>query len=202
MSYFRTPAMLVAATIAATAFLTLPALAADKDANNNKAVLVIDGSKIVSKSSAYKDLTKQIEAKRTEYKDTIYKQEKILSKAQQELEAQKNAVSAEAFATKSKDLEKNLSVLQQDTMMKQAVLNLAAKNAEQEIITKVSAAVEKEAKARGYAIVLDKGATLYASSDMDITDKIISELNSSMPNATVDFQAAAKTVEESVKKQN
>ncbi len=201
MSYFHIKAALTAAVVAAALFCNLQASASDKDATN-KSVLVIDGSKIVSKSSAYKNLSQQIDNKRNEYKDIIHKQERILAKAQQELEAQKNAISAEAFATKSKELEKNMSNLQQDTMMKQAILNLAAKNAEQEIINKVSSAVEKEAKARGYAIVIDKGATLYASSEMDITDKIITELNSTLPNAKVDFQAAAKTVEESVKKQN
>ncbi len=182
----------------ATAFASFIPFISYQDSHAETNIAIADTNRIMETSLAYKDIVKQLEKKYEDYKDSIQKIEAQLKKRYQELEAQKNALSKEAFDTKNEELEKDANELRRKSYNERNILEKAQVEAIQKLSDKVLEIAQSKAKNLGYNLVFDKGAAVYADEKLDITSTILEDLDKNLPTVSVDFESARKGAENTV----
>lgn len=170
--------------IALSLFLFTASAASAGDAK----IAVVDIQKIVSESSATKDINKQLEKKKNEFQAQINKQEEGLMKEDQELSKQKSTLSAEAFDKKRKEFQTKVAGVQRDVQKKRAALEGAYTNALGKVQKTVVDIIKGMAADKGFAVAIPASQALYFEPGMDISDEVLKELNSKLSSVSVEFK--------------
>lgn len=159
-------------------------------------VAVFDRGKIIDSSLAYSEILKQVQKKQEEFKNGIQKSEGELKKKYQDLEAKKNALSEKAMSEKNDEINNEVADLQRRSYEQYRAIEDAHRNATESLFDKTSEIVQSQAKQQGYQLVVDKAAAVYTDTSLDITDKILAELNKTTPTLEVKFVEQGKKVKE------
>jgi Skp family chaperone for outer membrane proteins len=183
-------AILIAGT-QTTAQQTTPAPGTAAATGAGPVILVVDRGAILRNSVAGKDLIRQVDelgkAMEAKYGD----EEKKLRADAQNLQEQAGVLSADARQKKERELRERSETLQRKVQEEQAAIQNGINIARTQIEQALGPILNTLFQERGATIMLDRGAIVLGSVDIDITATTIQRLDQVLPTVTVTPQAPA-----------
>jgi len=168
------------AFVLASLFISAPAMAATS-------VGIINVQKIMEQSKAAQSIKSQLQAKQKSFQAELDTKQKQLVQEDQDLVKQRNALAKEAFEKKVKDFQAKAADAQRQIKVKKDQLDKAFGEALNQIQEKVVAISRDIAKEKGMNVILSASQILYGDVELDITDAVLSKLNSDLPSIQVKF---------------
>ena len=151
---------------------------------------VVNSQKVIESSSAFQDIQSQLSNRAQIYKESASKKEEDLRKRYKELESKKSVLSKEALNKKTEDLSKEAEDFQKAAYKEKGMFDKAYEQAMFVLEQKILDIVKNKAHDLKLGVVLQKAQTLYSKDEIDLTDKIIEDLNKSLTTVKVDFESA------------
>ena len=164
----------------------------DKIEKINFPAAVIDMKVVLSKSSAFSTLQKEIQKLEKNYKEEIQNEENLLKKEQEKLVAQKSVLSAEEFKEKEDIFKQKVNKIQGKVeKIRRELESTMAKG--MQIIQKEAVRHMKEiAKKEGYLLVFDANTTVISADRINISNIVVEKLNKTLPKITVEKKKEKK----------
>lgn len=154
----------------------------------NPKIVVVNIKRILDESKAAKDLSSQIEKKKSTYQAQITAKEEKLKKEEESLIQQKNVLSKEALTEKQKQFIDEINGARKDIAQKKIKLDNGYKKALADIQKAVKDIVEELAVEKGFNIAVPTSQLIYATADLDISDEVLARLNKKLPKVNLKFE--------------
>ncbi|MFT3808791.1 MAG: OmpH family outer membrane protein [Micropepsaceae bacterium] len=148
-------------------------------------ILVVDRGAILRTSVAGKDLIRQIDEYGKAMEAKYGEEEKKLRADAQELQEQAGVLSPEARQKKERELRERGEALQKKVQEEQAAIQNGINLARTEIEKALGPILKTLFEERGATIMLDRGAIVLGSVDIDVTGEVIKRLDAALPSVTV-----------------
>ena len=149
-------------------------------------IAVIDMQKVLSKSTAWASLQKEMQSLEKSFKDEIKTEEDKLKKEQEKLLAQKSVVTDDQFKEKEKSFKLKVNKVQSKVEnIKRDLEGTMAKGMQiiqREAIRLMKEIVQKE----GYLIVFDATSTVIVADKINISERVADKLNKSLPSINIE----------------
>jgi len=176
-------------TILLLAFLGVPAFAQNKVASvdirkivagyyKSKQAEVLFEKKMTELRKELKDMTDGLDTAQEDYKQLLDQS------YDQALSADERDKRKQAAADKLKDINNSKAAIEQFDRQAQSQVADSRQRINSNLLTDIQNAVADRAKAGGYTIVVNSAATdtiVYASTDNDLTDEVLKQLNAGAP---------------------
>ena len=146
---------------------------------------VIDYQKILRDSKAATSIREQVEVRRKTYQDEIGKQEQRLRDQDQALAKQRTVLSADAFAKKRKDFEKDVAEVQRVVQDRRRQLDEVTAVALSQVREAIIQVVAQLAEVKGFNLVVPSSTVLVFSPRIDITADVLLALDTRLPDVKV-----------------
>ena len=146
---------------------------------------IIDIQKILRDSIAVKSLSKKIEAQRGKYRDELREKEVKIRNADQELTRQRSVLSAEAFASKRKELEERISTLQREVQERKKNLDQLFSKGMSQVQNELLKVAKMIAEERDLDLILSKATVVIVKPKFDITNEALRRLNANLPDVAL-----------------
>ncbi len=159
-------------------------------------ILVVDRGAILRTSVAGKDLIRQIDEFGKAMEAKYGEEEKKLRADAQELQEQAGVLSPEARQKKERELRDRGEALQKKVQEEQAAIQNGINVARTEIEKALGPILNTLFQERGATIMLDRGAIVLGSVDIDVTGEVIKRLDQVLPAVTVTPTAPAPGAEQ------
>jgi Skp family chaperone for outer membrane proteins len=164
--------------------------------DNNQAIsfpaAVIDMKVVLSKSSAFSTLQKEIQKLEKSYKEEIQSEENLLKKEQEKLVAQKSVLSAEEFKEKENTFKQKVNKIQGKVEKIRRELESTMAKGMQVIQQEAVKHMKEIAKKEGYLLVFDANTTVISADKINISNIVVDKLNKSLPKITVEKKKEKK----------
>ncbi len=160
--------------------------------NINFPAAVIDMKMVLSKSSAFSTLQKEIQKVEKNYKDEIKKEEDILKKEQEQLVAQKSVLSNEEFKEKEDAFKIKVNKIQGKVEKIRRELESTMAKGMQVIQQEAVKHMKEIARKEGYLLVFDANTTVISADKINISSIVVEKLNKSLPKITVEKKKEKK----------
>ncbi len=160
--------------------------------NINFPAAVIDMKVVLSKSSAFTTLQKEIQKLEKNYKEEIKNEENLLRKEQEKLVAQKSVLSAEEFKEKEDTFKQRVNKIQGKVEKIRRELESAMAKGMQVIQQEAVKHMKEIAKKEGYLLVFDANTTVISADRINISNIVVDKLNKSLPKITVEKKKEKK----------
>ncbi len=148
---------------------------------------IVNIQKIMQDSKAAQSLRAQLQSKQKSFQGELDTKQKQLVKEDQELVQQRGKMEKAAFEQKVKDFQNKAATAQREIQTKKNQLDKAFGEALSKIEKKVITITQDVAKEAKMDVVIASSQVLYGDSKLDITDKVLSRLNSEMASVPVNF---------------
>jgi Skp family chaperone for outer membrane proteins len=181
-------AILIAGTTTTAQQPTAPATAAGTA--RSPVILVVDRGAILRTSAAGKDMIKQIDELGKAMEAKYGEEEKKLRADAQELQEQAGVLSADARNKKERELRERGEALQKKVQEEQTSIQNGINAARTQIEQALGPILNTLFQERGATIMLDRGAIVLGSVDIDITAETITRLDATLPAVKVTPVAA------------
>lgn len=169
---------------------TVPAQAQDSGVK----IAVVEMQAIQQRSLAWQDLNTKLRAAQQAVIDEFQPRQQQLEAEAQNLQQQQAILSQEAFQAKLTEFEETRRVLFEESNARQLQVQEAFANASKQIITAIREVIVQITQENGYQLILDQSSTdptiISASSDIVITDLVISRLDAALPTSQFVIQPA------------
>ncbi len=149
-------------------------------------IAVVDVVVLLRDSKAAKSIEEQIQSQRKSFKNEISAQEKELRKLEEDLVTNKDKLSSDEFIEKRKTFEKKLRELQTNAQKKRFSLDKAASSAVGQLQAEITKIVGQMAKDNDYKLVITRDQVVVVTSDIDITEDVMTALNKKLSKIKVD----------------
>ena len=153
---------------------------------------VIDMKVVLSKSSAFITLQKEIQNVEKNYKEEIQNEENLLKKEQEKLVAQKSVLSAEEFREKEYTFKQKVNKIQGKVEKIRRELESTMAKGMQIIQQEAVKHMKEIAKKEGYLLVFDANTTVISADRINISNIVVDKLNKSLPKITVEKKKEKK----------
>ena len=153
---------------------------------------VIDMKVVLSKSSAFTTLQKEIQTLEKNYKEEIQNEENLLKKEQEKLVAQKSVLSAEEFKEKEDAFKQKVNKIQGKVEKIRRELESTMAKGMQIIQQEAVKHMKEIAKKEGYLLVFDANTTVISADRINISNIVVDKLNKSLPKITVEKKKEKK----------
>ena len=153
---------------------------------------VIDMKVVLSKSSAFTTLQKEIQNLEKNYKEEIQNEENLLKKEQEKLVAQKSVLSAEEYKEKEDTLKQKVNKIQGKVEKIRRELESTMAKGMQIIQQEAVKHMKEIAKKEGYLLVFDANTTVISADRINISNIVVDKLNKSLPKITVEKKKEKK----------
>ena len=153
---------------------------------------VIDMKVVLSKSSAFSTLQKEIQNLEKNYKEEIQNEENLLKKEQEKLVAQKSVLSAEEFKEKEDTFKQKVNKIQGKVEKIRRDLESTMAKGMQIIQQEAVKHMKEIAKKEGYLLVFDANTTVISADRINISNIVVDKLNKSLPKITVEKKKEKK----------
>ena len=153
---------------------------------------VIDMKVVLSKSSAFSTLQKEIQNLEKNYKEEIQNEENLLKKEQEKLVAQKSVLSAEEFKEKEDTFKQKVNKIQGKVEKIRRELESTMAKGMQIIQQEAVKHMKEIAKKEGYLLVFDANTTVISADRINISNIVVDKLNKSLPKITVEKKKEKK----------
>ena len=147
---------------------------------------VIDMKVVLSKSSAFTTLQKEIQNLEKNYKEEIQNEENLLKKEQESLIAQKSVLSAEEFKEKEDTFKQKVNKIQGKVEKIRRDLESTMAKGMQVIQQEAVKHMKEIAKKEGYLLVFDANTTVISADRINISNIVVDMLNKSLPKISVE----------------
>ncbi len=171
--------------ILATIFVCL--LPTHSNAQNVK-IAVVDIDKILSESSAGTSIQEQLKKRREAFQKEFSAREDGLTASQKFLMEQKKDLTAEEFASKRQDFEKQLLETKSLFQKRRNALDKGLGSALSELRKNIIQVTAEVAEEKGYQVVITRDSVVIVEKEMDITDIVLSRLNKKVLNIPLDLE--------------
>ena len=169
-------------------------------AENNNAKLndinfpaaVIDMKAVLSKSTAFATLQKEIQSLEQTYKKEIKNEEEKLKKEQENLIAQKAVLSEEEFKGKENLFKQKVNKIQSKVEKIRRDLESAMAKGMQVIQQEAVKHMKEIAAKEGYLLVFDANTTIISADRINISNIVADKLNKSLPKISVEKKKEKK----------
>lgn len=148
-------------------------------------ILVVDRGAILRTSVAGKELIRQIDEFGKAMEVKYGEEEKKLRADAQDLQEQAGVLSPEARQKKEKELRERGEALQKKVQEEQAAIQNGINIARTEIEKALGPILNTLFQERGATIMLDRGAIVLGSVDIDVTAEVIKRLDQALPTVKV-----------------
>jgi outer membrane protein len=164
MTRFLSISTVVAAT---TVLMAVPALA--------QKVGFVDVQKAVQTTAAGKKAKAALDTEFKKRKETLDKKKADIEKMGQDLEKKKSVLSEEVLGKKQMELQEEMMKFQKQVGENQMEIQKKEEDLVGPILEKMKGVIEKVAKERGYAMVIDKKAqnVLFSVAEADLTEDVV-----------------------------
>ena len=153
---------------------------------------VIDMKVVLSKSSAFTTLQKEIQTLEKNYKEEIQNEENLLKKEQEKLVAQKSVLSAEEYKEKEDTFKQKVNKIQGKVEKIRRELESTMAKGMQIIQQEAVKHMKEIAKKEGYLLVFDANTTVISADRINISNIVVDKLNKSLPKITVEKKKEKK----------
>lgn len=171
--------------------IAVPALA--EDAATSHAVVNVE--RVMRTTKAAESIEKQLKKKSEEFSKEFSKKERELKEAQEKLIEENNNLGKDAseeaikdFEKKRKEFEKKRFETQELFQKRRGSLTKAVNLANAQLQKEMFQTVANIAEEKQYKIVFDRKSVVIVQEDLDITDKVIKKLNSSISEIKLDVK--------------
>ena len=161
----------------------------DKNPNKNITTFpaaVIDMKKVLSKSTAFASLQKQIKKLEDSFKVDIKAEEDKLKKDQESLLAQKSVISEEQFKERENAFKQKVNKIQSKVEKIRRDLESTMAKGMQIIQNEAIKHMKEIASKEGYLLILDANSTIIAADKINISNLVTDKLNNSLPKMTIE----------------
>lgn len=135
----------------------------------------VDANRILQESKTVKQAEQELRAKVQDYQRQLDQISKKLEELKKQIESQ--AISQQVREQKIKEYQQTQAKGIEIQQKAQKEITELKEKLEGDILSKVRLIAEDMAKKNGYAGVLDCGAFVYRSPDMDVTEEVIRKLD-------------------------
>ena len=156
----------------------------NKEAKNNIKsfpAVVIDMKKVLSKSTAFVTLQKQIQKLEENFKKDIKAEEDMLKKEQDNLLSQKSVLSDEQFKEKENTFKQKVNKVQSKVEKIRRDLESTMARGMQVIQQEAVKHMKEISIKEGYLLVFDANSTVIAADKINISNLVAEKLNKSLP---------------------
>lgn len=150
-------------------------------------VAVVNIPQIMRESKAAQAIRDQVQSKQKAFQAELDQKETALQKEDQELAKQRSVLSQEAFEKKYREFREKAANTQKEVRAKRASLDKGLTLALAEIQKKVGEIVTALAAEKQFRMAFSSQQVLYTDPALDITNEVLSRLNSQLPSVTVNF---------------
>jgi len=177
--------------IKSAAFVVAATLAMAGTAMAQSTILVVDQGRVLRDSSAGKHVQRQIESIGKQMETEMKSQVTPLTSERDRLVAELKNMSVDALKTRpdlqqrAKSLQEKGAKSQVEAAYKQRELQITEAKAVGQINNKLESILEAIVKERNADIILDRSLVIYGGKTADITDTVISRLNSQLQSVSV-----------------
>ncbi|MBO6520708.1 MAG: OmpH family outer membrane protein [Rhodospirillales bacterium] len=149
--------------------------------------VVLNIGKIRRDAKSVKDIREQIISYQNKIQGEIQKEQEALRLAQQELAKKQSLLAPEAFAEERRKFEQRVVSVQQLVQKRRQTLEEAQANAMVQVERALNEIVAAMADKNGYGIILRFSQVVYVKTHLEITDKVLTELDQKLPTVQVDL---------------
>ena len=146
---------------------------------------IIDVQKVLRMSVAAKKIRPQLEKLKNSFRKRIDISKKELRKTKMKLETEKGVLNPEAYAKKSKNFKRQVTVIQRRVHTLNRALDRALANAMGKIHKTIRQITLELAREKSLQFVVPKRMFLYFEPTLEVTSEVMNRLNKKMPNVEV-----------------
>ncbi len=147
---------------------------------------VIDMQKVLSKSTAWASLQKQVKVIEDNFKEQIKGEEENLKKEQENLRAQKSVLAKEQFTEKEEQFKAKVNKVQSKVQNARRELESTMARGMQIIQAEAVKHLKEIAAKEGYYAVFDASTTIIAADIINISDIVAEKINKSLPKINIE----------------
>jgi Skp family chaperone for outer membrane proteins len=140
-------------------------------------VAVLDYQQVLRDSAAAKDIRRQIEGYRKTYQAEIAKEEEALRAEEAALKQQRALLSPEAFEDRRRQFERRVIEVQRQVQDRTRQLDQSFNQAMGELQAVLVPIVAEMTKTDRFNIVVEKSQVMFAATKLDITKRVIEQLD-------------------------
>ena len=159
------------------ALLWLQALPTNAQDNSNLKLAIIDMQRVLRESVAVQDMQREIDRLRNLYQTELQKKEEEFRNTDQELLRQRSVLTADVYAKKRQDLEREVADMQTQIREQRRGLDDLFGQGMNQVRLELIDIVKEIAIERGADLVLAKANVVLVRPDFEITDEALSRLN-------------------------
>ena len=184
-NYFKYLLLILVVLINFTVYAEEGKKEAKKNVKNFPAV-VIDMKKVLSKSTAFITLQKQIQKLEEAFKNDIKAEEEVLKKEQENLLSQKSVLSDEQFKEKENTFKQKVNKVQSKVEKVRRDLESTMARGMQVIQQEAVKHMKDISIKEGYLLVFDANSTVIAADKINISNLVAEKLNKSLPKIIIE----------------
>ena len=184
-NYFKYLLLILVVLINFTVYAEEGKKEAKKNVKNFPAV-VIDMKKVLSKSTAFITLQKQIQKLEEAFKKDIKAEEEVLKKEQENLLSQKSVLSDEQFKEKENTFKQKVNKVQSKVEKVRRDLESTMARGMQVIQQEAVKHMKDISIKEGYLLVFDANSTVIAADKINISNLVAEKLNKSLPKIIIE----------------
>ena len=145
----------------------------------------LDVVQLLRDSKAALNMKEQLTAVAKKYTEEDQKKQKAIQKQEEELLRQKSTLTPEAFSDRKNTFEKKVIEFNKSSQNKRKALAKAEKDAVNQIEDEVEKIVKQIIDTENITAVFRKSALILGDTSIDITKKVVDELNKNLSNVKV-----------------
>ena len=142
--------------------------------------------KVLSKSTAWTSLQKQVKEIEDSFKEKIKGEEESLKKEQENLRAQKSVLAKEQFKEKEEEFKAKVNKVQSKVQNARRELESTMARGMQIIQAEAVKHLKEIAAKEGYYAVFDASTTIIAADIINISDVVAEKINKTLPKINVE----------------
>ena len=158
----------------------------NNDMKSSFGAAVIDMQKVLSKSTAWTSLQKQVKEIEDSFKEKIKGEEESLKKEQENLRAQKSVLAKEQFKEKEEEFKAKVNKVQSKVQNARRELESTMARGMQIIQAEAVKHLKEIAAKEGYYAVFDASTTIIAADIINISDVVAEKINKTLPKINVE----------------
>ncbi len=141
-------------------------------------IAVVNMQRVISASNQGKAAQSELKSLIEKYNAKLLAMKKKIMQVQADLKNNGSIMSADEKAKKTKEFETEISNFSSEEKHVQGVMSQKRFELLKGIVNKATSIVSSIAKKDGYIIVIDSRGVVYKTGSINITDKVLSEMNS------------------------
>ena len=155
------------------------------NAYSQSKIAIIDVIQLLRDSKAAVSMKDQLNTTAKKYTEADKKKQKEIQKQEEELLRQKSTLTPEAFSDRKNAFEKIVIEFNKSSQTKRKALSKAEKDAVSQIEDEVEKIVKKIIETDKITAVFRKSSVILSDNSIDITQKVVEELNKKLSSVTV-----------------